>query len=30
MKGINNDEINLGIKSRIVPNDHWNNWLYRN
>nr|DAG83890.1 MAG TPA: hypothetical protein [Caudoviricetes sp.] len=30
MKGINNDEVNLGIKSRIVPNDHRNNRVYRN
>ena len=29
-KGINNDEVDLGIKSRSVPNDRWNNWLYRN
>lgn len=29
-KGINNDEVDLGIKSRSVPNDRWNNWFYRN
>lgn len=29
-KGINNDEVDLGIKSRSVPHDHRDDRFYRN
>lgn len=29
-KGINNDEVDLGIKNRSVPNDHRDDRFYRN